>query len=202
MMSRTTASKPPRVARSSPVRPSCTTSDSKPSAARPRASVVTRRTSSSTRSTRCRPVSRNAGTAPSARSQRSPASVDHALAMTSRTTRRRLAWSVPAVTAAAVIAGSLLPSTASADAHPKLPPRTPARLLAAVQDSTVEHLSGTIVETARLGLPSLPGADDTAALTWQTLVTGTHTARVWSDGKDHQRLALLGQLSESDIVHS
>jgi outer membrane lipoprotein-sorting protein len=33
-------------------------------------------------------------------------------------------------------------------------------------------------------------------------VTGTHTARVWLDGKDKQRLALLGQLSESDIIRN
>jgi outer membrane lipoprotein-sorting protein len=66
----------------------------------------------------------------------------------------------------------------------------------------VEHLSGSVVQTSRLGLPSLPGSDNAAALTWQTLVLGTHTARIWFDGPDHQRLALLGQLSESDIVHS
>ena len=122
--------------------------------------------------------------------------------MTSRKTRRRLAWSVPVVTGAVILGGALLPSTATADAHPKLPARTPAQLLAAVQGSDVQHLSGTIVETARLGIPSLPGSDNAAALTWQTLAVGTHTARVWFDGRDSQRLALLGQLTESDIVHS
>lgn len=120
----------------------------------------------------------------------------------SRTARRRLAWSLPVVTAAVVTAGALLPSTASASAHPSLPSRTAQQLLAAVQTSAVQHLSGTVVETARLGLPSLPGSGNAAALTWQTLITGTHTARVWLDGPDRQRLALLGQLSESDIVHS
>jgi outer membrane lipoprotein-sorting protein len=120
----------------------------------------------------------------------------------SRSLRRRAAWAVPAITAAAIAAAALLPSTASADPHPALPERTPAQLLAAVQGSSVQHLSGTIVETARLGLPALPGANDTAALNWQTLITGTHTARVWFDGKDKQRLALLGQLSETDIIRN
>jgi outer membrane lipoprotein-sorting protein len=120
----------------------------------------------------------------------------------SRSLRRRAAWAVPAVTAAAIAAAALLPSTASADPHPALPARTPAQLLAAVQSSSVQHLSGTIVETARLGLPSIPGANDTASLSWQTLVTGTHTARVWFDGKDKQRLALLGQLSETDLIRN
>jgi outer membrane lipoprotein-sorting protein len=65
----------------------------------------------------------------------------------------------------------------------------------------VQHFSGTIVETARFGLPSLPGGDS-AALTWQTLVTGSHTLRVWVDGAQKQRLALLAQLSESDVIHN
>ena len=108
---------------------------------------------------------------------------------------------MPVLTAAAVGGAALLPSAASASAHPKLPVRTAAQLLTAVQHSSVEQLSGTIVETARLGLPTLPGMDSAASLNWQTLVSGTHTARVWLDGQDRQRLALLGQLSESDVVH-
>ena len=119
-----------------------------------------------------------------------------------RSLRRRAAWSVPVLTAAAVAAAALLPSAASASPHPKLPVRTAAQLLTAVQHSSVEHLSGTIVETARLGLPSLPGNAGAASLSWQTLVSGTHTARVWLDGQDRQRLALLGQLSESDVVRN
>ena len=119
----------------------------------------------------------------------------------SLTLRRRAAWSVPVLTAAAVGGAALLPSTAAASAHPKLPVRTAAQLLTAVQHSPVQHLSGTIVETARLGLPTLPGLDNAASLSWQALVSGTHTARVWLDGRDRQRLALLGQLSESDVVH-
>nr|MDP9102370.1 hypothetical protein [Actinomycetota bacterium] len=63
-------------------------------------------------------------------------------------------------------------------------------------------LSGTVVETLRLGLPSLPGADRGASLNWQSLVTGTHTAQVWLDGPRKQRLALLGQLAESDVIHN
>jgi outer membrane lipoprotein-sorting protein len=119
---------------------------------------------------------------------------------TSRSVRRLAAWSAPVVTAAAVGGIALLP-TSSASAHPNLPARSAAQLLTAVQTADVPALSGTVVETARLGLPSLPGQDSSAALTWQTLVTGTHTARIWLDGADRQRLALLGQLSESDVVH-
>ncbi|MDX6199305.1 MAG: hypothetical protein QOJ79_2456 [Actinomycetota bacterium] len=115
---------------------------------------------------------------------------------------RRLAWSVPAAVIAAVVTAALLPGVASGKSHPRLAPRTAAELLVAVQGSTVEHLSGTIVETARLGLPDLPGSDRSASLNWQSLITGSHTANIWVDGPDHQRVALLGQLAESDIVHN
>lgn len=121
---------------------------------------------------------------------------------TTRTLRRRASWALPVVTVAALAAAALLPSAASASDHPVLPTKTAAQLLAAVQTSATTTLSGTVVQTARLGLPSLPGGQGSAALTWQTLVAGTHTARVWFDGADKQRLALLGQLSESDVVHN
>ena len=116
--------------------------------------------------------------------------------------RRRAAWSAPVLTLAVVTGVAAWPGSASASDHPNLPARSAAQLLADVQSSSVRHLSGTVVETARLGLPSLPGADNAAALSWQTLVTGTHTARVWINGADQQRVALLGQLTESDVVHN
>ncbi len=116
---------------------------------------------------------------------------------------RRSAWAVPVVVAVAVVGTSFVAgSPASATAHPVLPPLTAAELLVGVQTSTTQALSGTVVETARLGLPSLPGPDSSASLDWQSLVTGSHTARVWVDGPDRQRLALLGQLAESDVVRS
>lgn len=124
------------------------------------------------------------------------------MAARTRSNHRRLAWSAPVLTVAAVAAATVLPGSASASDHPRLPARTAAQLLASLQTSDVTALSGTIVETARLGLPSLPGAGDSASLSAQTLISGTHTARVWLDGADRQRLALLGQLSESDVVHN
>ncbi|MDT7539050.1 MAG: hypothetical protein QOE84_921 [Actinomycetota bacterium] len=120
----------------------------------------------------------------------------------SRSLRRRAVWAVPIVTAGVIVAAAALPSTASASAHPVLPQRTAAQLLAAVQGSADGHLSGEIVETARLGLPELPGSGHTASLTWQSLITGTHSARVWVDGPEKQRLAMLGQLSESDVIRN
>ena len=123
--------------------------------------------------------------------------------MTSRrTVRNRAAWAVPVVTAGVVVAAALAPSAAAADPHPTLPARSAAQLLADLQTSQVQALSGTVVETFRLGLPSLPGSDKNASLNWQSLVTGTHTAHVWLDGPQRQRVAVLGELAESDIVHN
>jgi len=116
--------------------------------------------------------------------------------------RRRAVWAVPAVVAGVVVVAGVLPTSALGTGHPKLPPRSAAQLLAAVQTSSTTALSGTVVETARLGLPALPGSDRSATLSLQALTAGSHTARVWVDGPDRQRFALLGQLAESDVVHN
>jgi outer membrane lipoprotein-sorting protein len=115
--------------------------------------------------------------------------------------RRRLIWTVPVAVVGGVAVVVALTS-ASASGAPNLPSRTPAQLIAAVEGSTATALSGQISETASLGIPSLPGQGSSASLSWQTFVAGTHSARVWIDGPDKQRVALLGQLSEADVVHN
>jgi hypothetical protein len=116
--------------------------------------------------------------------------------------RRSAAWLVPLLVTGLVVLGGWLLEAPTAGAHPKLPPRTAVQLLTAVQTNKVTALSGTISEVARLGLPALPGADNAASLSWQTLAVGTHTARVWIDGTERQRLAVLGTLSEADVIHN
>jgi outer membrane lipoprotein-sorting protein len=118
-----------------------------------------------------------------------------------RSYRRGVAWTAPLATAAVIGVAVTVPMTASAGT-PRLEGTTPEALLAAVRTTDVTHLSGQVEETARLGLPSLPGQDDAASLNWQTLVTGTHTANLAVDGPQRQRLALLGTLAESDVVHN
>ena len=118
-----------------------------------------------------------------------------------RSARRRVAWTVPLATAAVVGAAVAVPLSAAAG-PPDLDGTTPEALLAAVRTADVQHLSGQVAETARLGVPELAGQSDDASLSWQTLVTGTNTARVAVDGPDLQRLAVLGSLAESDVVHN
>ncbi|MHA3703850.1 LolA family protein [Jatrophihabitans sp. YIM 134969] len=115
--------------------------------------------------------------------------------------RRRRAWAVPAAAVVVVAAGAVVFNVSTADANPKLPARTAEQLIASVLASQTRALSGTVTETADLGLPSLPGAASQASLSWQQLLTGTNTAQVWIDGPDRQRLAVTAQLSEADVVH-
>ena len=110
---------------------------------------------------------------------------------------RRARWAVPAgalVVTGGVLAGSLI---SVAQAAPGLPARTPAQLLAQVADSSTPPLTGTVVETASFGLPRLPGTQNPTSLA--SLLTGSHTVRVWYSSAQHFRLAAPGQLSESDL---
>ena len=111
---------------------------------------------------------------------------------------RRARWAVPAGALAiigAVLAGSLI---SVAQASPGLPSRTPAQLLAQVADSVTPPLTGTVVETTSLGLPSLPGTADPTSIA--SLLTGSHTIRVWYSGPRHFRLAVPEPLSETDVI--
>lgn len=113
---------------------------------------------------------------------------------------RRARWGVPAGVLAAVgavMAGALI---TTAQASPALPSRTAAQLLAAVAGRTgpLPALTGTVVETASLGLPDLPGTNNPTSVT--SLLTGSHTIKVWYDNPRQVRLAVPGSLSESDLI--
>ncbi|HVB27953.1 MAG TPA: hypothetical protein VNE21_08590 [Mycobacteriales bacterium] len=123
--------------------------------------------------------------------------------MSESVSSRRLRWIAPGAVAAAIALAAAGSTVASASAHPVLPARTAAQLLVAVQQARVTGMSGTIVETVKLGLPELPsppGGD--VGLSWQNLLTGSRTLRVWLAGPTQERVALLGALSESDIVRN
>ncbi|MDG4808692.1 sigma-E factor regulatory protein RseB domain-containing protein [Micromonospora sp. WMMD1120] len=109
-----------------------------------------------------------------------------------------LRWLVPATAAVAVIGGGAAVGTFAAEAEPSLPPRTAAQLLVDLQTSRLEGLSGTVVQRADLGLPELVGLVPGNELT--TLLSGTHTLRVWYSGPDKQRVALLDTLGEQDLI--
>jgi outer membrane lipoprotein-sorting protein len=105
----------------------------------------------------------------------------------------------------AVVAGGLAFATASRSdsATPDLPAVTAQQLLTEVGQAKVPGLSGTVVSTSRLGLPSLPSlGNGGGGVSLTDLVSGSHTVRVWLKGEDQSRLAVTGQLAESDAIHN
>lgn len=123
--------------------------------------------------------------------------------MTRNWPSRRLRWAVPGLVAAGVAAAAVVTTTTAGASAPDLAPKTAAELLAAVEQAHPQALSGTIVETAKLGLPDLPGADvGGLGFSLQGLLTGSHTMRVWYDGPSRQRIAMLAQMAERDIIHN
>ncbi|EWT01250.1 hypothetical protein N865_05570 [Intrasporangium oryzae NRRL B-24470] len=119
----------------------------------------------------------------------------------------RARWIAPTAAVAVIGATSFLVTrTATADAG--LPPRTAAQLLADVQKASLESLSGTVVQTADLGLPQIPGLSGSsggpggASSSLTSLLAGSHTLRVWFAGPTQQRVAVIGNLGESDIIRN
>jgi outer membrane lipoprotein-sorting protein len=112
-------------------------------------------------------------------------------------------WAAPAA-ACAVIGVVALTANHVAGADPGLPPRSAAQLLVDVQQANLKGLSGTVVQTANLGLPqiSLGGSTEGGSSSLSSLVSGTHTWRVWLAGPQQQRLALVGSLGESDVIRN
>ncbi len=114
--------------------------------------------------------------------------------------RPRLRWAVPAAAGALILAGTAA-GTVIASADAGLPPRTAQELLVDLQDPQTDTVSGTVVASADLGLPALPtGMGSSAELT--ALVSGSHTLRVWSDGPDRARLAMIGSSEETDVIRN
>lgn len=104
---------------------------------------------------------------------------------------------------AAVLVGALaLP----AQAAPAASTPTAPQLLERIATSTDQHYSGTLTQTSDLGLPQLPAVGPGSASSDDTgivdLVTAPHTAKVYVDGRSKQRVQVLDQLAERDVVRN
>ena len=115
---------------------------------------------------------------------------------------RRARWVLPAGVVAVVAGVGIASAITVAQAAPALPPRTPAQLLAAVagDHAHVPPLTGTVVETATLGIPQLPGAENPNSLT--SLLAGSHTLKIWYGGPQKLRLAAPVQMGETDLIRN
>ena len=115
-----------------------------------------------------------------------------------RSPSNRVRWAVPAVAAVAVAGAFLAPPLLASAGESVLPEVTPGQLVTTIAAAEPTPLSGTVVYTARLGLPEIPveltGADPIA------LLGGSSTMRVWTDGTERSRVSLLGAASEYSVV--
>jgi outer membrane lipoprotein-sorting protein len=119
---------------------------------------------------------------------------------------RRLRWASPFAVLAVIVGLVTIPSRLASASPPSLPPLTARQLLARLQRGHGPGpLSGTIRLTSNLGIPDLsqlagqggPGIDVTS------LLSGSHDARVWLDGPQRARLALIDQqLAETDVIRN
>lgn len=99
-----------------------------------------------------------------------------------------------------IFAGSQVATHWPANAATNLPPRTAAQLLTYLQQARPTALSGTVTADMSLGLPQLPSVSGGNPADPMTLLSGSHTAKVWYDGQRSSRIALLGDSSETDLV--
>jgi outer membrane lipoprotein-sorting protein len=106
------------------------------------------------------------------------------------------------VAAALLTSAGWIVSAVTATARDSLSPRTAAQLLVDVQRAHLDGLSGTVVQTSDLGLPALPGVAGGNSSEFSSLVSGSHTMRVWAADPNQLRIALLGQFGESDLVRN
>ncbi|SDO56525.1 Outer membrane lipoprotein-sorting protein [Nakamurella panacisegetis] len=112
-------------------------------------------------------------------------------------------WAAPVAVAAVLVGGTLtVHAVAQSAGSGSLPPRTAAQLLVDLEQAKLTALSGTVVQSSDLGLPNLPDLSGGTSADLTSLITGTHTLRVWYDGPQKARLALLGRLGESDVIRN
>ncbi len=118
----------------------------------------------------------------------------------------KLARWVPALVAPVVIVGAALAVPAIASADGPLPAKTPQQVLALVAKSGTAAYSGTVAQSSDLGLPDLSALESAAGPAGASgndlvdLLTASHTAKVYTDGGEKQRLQVLDSLAERDVV--
>lgn len=116
--------------------------------------------------------------------------------------RARQRW-LPALLIPLALALAALIGSVQAGATVSLPPKTADEILAMIARTDVRALSGTVVQTAELGLPEVPTAGPgfvPGAASALELLTGSHTARVYVDGPSKARLQILDRMAERDLV--
>lgn len=121
---------------------------------------------------------------------------------------KNVKW-LPALLAPVLVIGAAIAVPAVANAASTPPDKTAQQVLALVAAAKDASYSGMIEQHSDLGLPQLPstgpgssagGTDATSQLL--DLLTADHTARVFVDGANKQRVQVLDSLAERDVVRN
>ncbi len=120
---------------------------------------------------------------------------------------RRIRLVAPVAVAGVIGLGAWLPTVTASASTPDLPTLTPAQLIAKVASAHVPGLSGTVRWSANLGLPDISSltsgqGSSGSSFTPTSLLSGTHTIKVWDAGADQQRLAVPTSMAEVDFVRN
>jgi outer membrane lipoprotein-sorting protein len=102
-----------------------------------------------------------------------------------------------AITSVVLATAVAVPMIADADAE--LPERSAGELLVELVDSGDVPFAGTIVHSADVGIPELPGTTG-AGSSPLALLSGATSARIWYADESTYRLALYGDLAETDLI--
>lgn len=116
--------------------------------------------------------------------------------------RARQRW-LPALFIPLALAMAVLFGSVQAGATVSLPPKSPDEILAMIAGTEVRALSGTVEQTAELGLPEIPASGPgmaPGAASALEFLAGTHTARIFVDGPSRARLQILDEMAERDVV--
>ena len=119
--------------------------------------------------------------------------------MTEHRSALRTPWIAPIAVAGVVAVGLLAQPLLASGEGSNLPDLTAEELVAQVLEAEPQAMSGTVVHTARLGLPDLLFTEATGADP-MSLLGGSSTLRVWTDGAERARVSLLGTMSEYSVV--
>ncbi|HEY0247275.1 MAG TPA: sigma-E factor regulatory protein RseB domain-containing protein [Gryllotalpicola sp.] len=120
----------------------------------------------------------------------------------------KLARWVPAIVAPIAVVGAAIAIPAVASAEGPLPAKTPQQVLELIAKSDTAAYSGTVTQSSDLGLPDLTALEGQAGPAGASgnglmdLLTASHTAKVYTDGDQKQRLQLLDTLAERDVVRN
>ncbi len=121
---------------------------------------------------------------------------------------KKSAW-LPAVIAPVVVAGAVAAPVIANAADTPIAGSDPtaAQVIASIAQSKDAQYSGRLSQTSDLGLPELPTGSGGSSLEGDAssaldLLTQSHTARIYVDGADKQRVQVLQQLAEQDVVRT